>query len=74
MMLAPVRLALPHIRRCRPGPRGFQGSRCSAAALPAAQDAIAILGPYKKTHACVCFSTLRDVRNAVASARTAYGG
>lgn len=31
-------------------------------------------GPYKKTHACVCFSTLRDVRNAVASARTAYGG
>jgi hypothetical protein len=27
-----------------------------------------ISGPYKKTHACVCFSTLRDVHNAVASA------
>ena len=29
---------------------------------------------YKKTRTCVCFSTMRDERNAVASNWTAYGG
>lgn len=30
--------------------------------------------PYKKTHTCMCFCTLRNGREAVASIWTAYGG
>lgn len=30
--------------------------------------------PYKKTRTCMCFCTLRNGREAVASISTAYGG
>jgi hypothetical protein len=34
----------------------------------------AFISAYKKTHKCMCFSTLRNGREAVASISTVYGG
>ena len=48
-------------------------ARCVAAAQPAIQGR-AFISAYKKTHTCMCFSTLRNGREAVASISTVYGG
>ncbi len=34
----------------------------------------ALISAYKKTHTCMCFSTLRNGREGVASISTVYGG